>query len=82
MDSWSPEPRFDGGYPEWSAIDRLGQSWAMRAVRGSLTLGKLLQNHHELGQSPSFAVPWLEIDPTSQVMRVLAWLKVIDLAEG
>ncbi|MEO5728839.1 MAG: hypothetical protein ABI134_26870 [Byssovorax sp.] len=22
----TPEPRFDGGYPEWKAIDRLGQS--------------------------------------------------------
>ena len=35
----SPEPRFDGGYPEWKTIDRLGQSRAKRAVRGSLYLG-------------------------------------------
>lgn len=26
----APEPRFDGGYPEWRAIDRLGQSWVGR----------------------------------------------------
>ena len=25
-----PEPRFEGGYPEWPWLDRLGQSWAMR----------------------------------------------------
>ena len=27
-----PEPKFDGGYPEWKALDRLGQSWVMRLV--------------------------------------------------
>src|SRR5215510_4385188 len=27
-----PEPRFDKGYPEWPAIDRLGRSWVMRMV--------------------------------------------------
>lgn len=25
-----PEPRFEGGYPEWPALDKLGQSWPMR----------------------------------------------------
>ncbi len=25
-----PEPRFLGGYPEWPALDRLGQSWTAR----------------------------------------------------
>src|ERR1700709_829938 len=25
-----PEARFDGGTPEWPALDKLGQSWAMR----------------------------------------------------
>jgi stearoyl-CoA desaturase (Delta-9 desaturase) len=25
-----PEPRFEGGVPEWPALDRLGQSWPMR----------------------------------------------------
>jgi stearoyl-CoA desaturase (delta-9 desaturase) len=137
----APEPRFDGGYPEWKAIDRLGQSWAMRVVWGALylgfyvafatrwwqfalvpihwlmgpvhgaivnwcghrygyknfdngddsrntlvfdfvTLGELFQNnHHKFGQSPNFAVRWFEIDPTYQVMRVLAWLKIIDFGE-
>ncbi|HET9958906.1 MAG TPA: acyl-CoA desaturase [Polyangiaceae bacterium] len=27
-----PEARFDGGVPEWRALDRLGQSWPMRMV--------------------------------------------------
>jgi len=26
----APEARFEGGYPEWPALDRLGQSWPMR----------------------------------------------------
>jgi len=26
----APEPRFDGGMPQWRAIDRLGQSWVAR----------------------------------------------------
>ncbi len=25
-----PEPRFDGGMPEWPTLDRIGQNWAMR----------------------------------------------------
>jgi stearoyl-CoA desaturase (Delta-9 desaturase) len=29
-DRVKPEPRFDGGMPEWPFIDKLGQSWAMR----------------------------------------------------
>jgi stearoyl-CoA desaturase (Delta-9 desaturase) len=34
-----PEARFKGGYPEWSFIDRLGQSWAGRlAWMGVYTL--------------------------------------------
>jgi stearoyl-CoA desaturase (delta-9 desaturase) len=133
-----PEPRFAGGYPEWPAIDKLGQSWVMRLVWGAsyalfyvafathpwqfalvplhwvmgpihgaivnwcghrygyknfdngdlsrntlifdfLTVGELFQNnHHKYGQSPNFAVRWFELDPTFQVMRVLAWLGIID----
>jgi stearoyl-CoA desaturase (delta-9 desaturase) len=136
-----PEPRFDGGYPVWPALDRLGQSWVMRIVwvaaysafylafatelwqfallpfhwvmgpvhgaivnwcghrygyksfengdesRNSLivdfvTMGELFQNnHHKFGQSPNFAVRWFELDPTYQVMRVMAWLKIIDFGE-
>jgi stearoyl-CoA desaturase (delta-9 desaturase) len=46
-----------------------------------LTAGELFQNnHHKFGQSPSFAARWFEIDPTYQVMRVLAWLKIIDMS--
>src|SRR5690349_2096327 len=26
----APEPRFEGGYPEWNFIDKLGQSWVGR----------------------------------------------------
>jgi len=29
-DRVQPEPRFLGGYPEWKALDRLGQNWGMR----------------------------------------------------
>jgi stearoyl-CoA desaturase (delta-9 desaturase) len=28
----APEPRFDGGYPVWPAIDRLSQSWVARVA--------------------------------------------------
>jgi stearoyl-CoA desaturase (delta-9 desaturase) len=31
-----PEARFLGGYPEWPALDKLGQSWAMRIAWGAL----------------------------------------------
>jgi stearoyl-CoA desaturase (delta-9 desaturase) len=31
-DRVKPEARFDGGTPEWPALDRLGQSWPMRIV--------------------------------------------------
>jgi stearoyl-CoA desaturase (delta-9 desaturase) len=45
-----------------------------------LTGGELFQNnHHESAMSPNFAARWFEIDPTYQVMRVLAALKVIDM---
>lgn len=136
-----PEARFQGGYPEWRFIDKLGQSWVMRVLWGAayalfyikfatqpwqyalipfhwvmgpvhgaivnwcghrygyrnfqngddskntlffdfLTAGELFQNnHHKFGQSPTFAVRWFEIDPTYLVMRVLAWVKIIDLGE-
>ena len=47
-----------------------------------LTVGELFQNnHHKFGQSPNFAVRWFEIDPTYQVMRVLAWLGIIDFGD-
>jgi stearoyl-CoA desaturase (delta-9 desaturase) len=47
-----------------------------------LTMGELFQNnHHKYGQSPNFAVRWFELDPCYQIMRVLAWLKVIDFGQ-
>jgi stearoyl-CoA desaturase (delta-9 desaturase) len=45
-----------------------------------LTAGELFQNnHHKYGMSPNFASRWFEIDPTYQVMRVLAFLRIIDM---
>lgn len=34
-----PEAKFDGGYPEWKALDRLSQSWFMRIAFGALYFG-------------------------------------------
>jgi stearoyl-CoA desaturase (delta-9 desaturase) len=46
-----------------------------------LTMGELFQNnHHKWGQSPNFAVRWFEIDPSYQIMRVLAWMRIIDMS--
>lgn len=36
-------------------------------------------NHHKRSNNPNFGVRWHEIDPTFQIMRVLNWLKVIQL---
>lgn len=48
-----------------------------------LTMGELFQNnHHKWGQSPNFAVRLFEIDPAYQVMRVLAWLGIIDMSKS
>lgn len=44
-------------------------------------MGELFQNnHHKYGMSPNFAARGWEIDPTWQVMRVLAALKLIQIA--
>ncbi|RYE77914.1 MAG: acyl-CoA desaturase, partial [Myxococcales bacterium] len=32
----TPEPRFEGGYPVWDAVDRLGNRWAFRLGCGAL----------------------------------------------
>ena len=134
-----PEKRFDGGLPEWPALDALGRSWfgrlawvgayvgfyvvfatawwqflllpihfVMGPVHGAIvnwcghmygyknfdtgddakntlffdfvTMGELFQNnHHQYGQSPSFASRWFEIDPTYVVMRGLSAIGIIDL---
>lgn len=45
-----------------------------------LTAGELFQNnHHKFGMAPNFAARWFEIDPTYQVIRVLARLGIIHL---
>jgi stearoyl-CoA desaturase (delta-9 desaturase) len=137
-----PEARFKGGYPEWRALDKLGQSWLMRLVwmaaytlfyvkfatapwqwallpiqwvmgpvHGAivnwgghkygyknydngddskntlifdfLTGGELFQNnHHKFGMSPNFAARWFEVDTTYQIMRLLAWARIIDMSES
>ena len=46
-----------------------------------VTMGELFQNnHHKYPMSPNFAARRFEIDPTWQVMRVLARLRVIEIA--
>ena len=135
-----PEPRFDGGTPEWPLIDRLGQSWLTRLawigaytafyvkfatspwlflllpmhfvmgpIHGAIvnwcghkygyrnldngdkslntlvfdfvTLGELFQNnHHKFGMSPNFAARRFELDPTYQVMRLMALVGMIDMS--
>ena len=44
-----------------------------------LTAGELYQNnHHMFPMSPRFAVKWFELDTTYHVIRVLAWLGILD----
>jgi stearoyl-CoA desaturase (delta-9 desaturase) len=135
-----PEARFDGGIPEWPAVDKLGQSWVMRLawvgaytafyvkfatapwmfallplhfimgpIHGAIvnwcghkygyknfdngdqsrntlvfdfvTLGELFQNnHHKFGMSPNFAARRFEVDPAYVVIRVMAWLGIVEIA--
>ncbi len=43
-----------------------------------LTFGELFQNnHHRRGLNPNFAARWFEIDPGFQVMKLLAYLKIV-----
>jgi stearoyl-CoA desaturase (delta-9 desaturase) len=45
-----------------------------------LTGGELFQNnHHKYGMAPNFAARWFELDPSYQVIRVLSWLRVIEM---
>jgi stearoyl-CoA desaturase (delta-9 desaturase) len=45
-----------------------------------VTMGELFQNnHHKFGASPNFAAKWFELDPTWQVMKLLAALKIIEI---
>ena len=134
-----PEARFEGGYPEWRALDKFSQTWVSRVGWGAaytvfyiafapspwwylllpvhyvmgpihgaivnwcghrygyqnfdngdasrntlpfefLTGGELFQNnHHRFGMAPNFAARKWEIDPAYQVIRVLAWLRIIEM---
>ncbi len=65
-----PEARFDGGFPEWPALDRLGQSWPMRILwiaaytsvyvlfAPSLWLFALLPAHFIMGPIHGAIVNW------------------------
>jgi len=45
-----------------------------------VTMGELFQNnHHKFGMSPNFAARWFELDPTYPIIKVLQWLKIVDL---
>ena len=45
-----------------------------------VTMGELFQNnHHKFGMSPNFAARRFEFDPTYPLIKLFAWLKIIDL---
>jgi stearoyl-CoA desaturase (delta-9 desaturase) len=47
-----------------------------------VTLGELFQNnHHKYGMSPNFAARWFEIDPSYPVIKLFAWLGIIEMPE-
>lgn len=47
-----------------------------------ITWGELFQNnHHRFAMSPKFSVRRFELDPTWHVIRLLAWLGVIQISE-
>lgn len=47
-----------------------------------VTWGELFQNnHHKYAMAPNFAARWFEVDPTYPVIRALAALRIIKLAE-
>ena len=67
------------GYRNYESSDRSRNT----LVFDVLTMGELFQNnHHHWGQSPDFAVRWFEIDPTYQIMRLLAALRIIDMTDA
>ncbi len=48
-----------------------------------VTMGELFQNnHHRWGQSPNFAIRWFELDLGYQFVRLVAWLRIIDLTRA
>lgn len=45
-----------------------------------VTMGELFQNnHHKFGMSPNFAARWFELDPAYPIIKLFAWLRIIDL---
>jgi stearoyl-CoA desaturase (delta-9 desaturase) len=65
------------GYRNFPSSDKSRNTLAM----DFLTLGELFQNnHHRFCMSPNFAARRWELDPTWQVMRVLAWVGLIQIA--
>jgi stearoyl-CoA desaturase (delta-9 desaturase) len=45
-----------------------------------VTVGELFQNnHHKNSSSPNFAARWFELDPTYQVIRLLYWLRIVEI---
>jgi len=47
-----------------------------------VTMGELFQNnHHRYPTRPNFAVRWFELDPAYLVIRVLSWLRIINLGK-
>jgi stearoyl-CoA desaturase (delta-9 desaturase) len=48
-----------------------------------LTLGELYQNnHHRAASRLDFACRWFEFDPTHAVLRLLAWMGLLELRAG
>ena len=63
------------GYRNFDTDDQSKNTLRLEFV----TMGELFQNnHHQYPTRPNFAVRWYELDPAYQVMRVLAWLGVIE----
>ncbi|MBX7078869.1 MAG: acyl-CoA desaturase [Nannocystaceae bacterium] len=63
------------GYRNFALPDKSRNS----LVVDMLCVGELYQNnHHKYPMSPDFAARWFEFDPTFAVMRVLAWLGIIE----
>ncbi len=137
-----PDKAFEGDYPEWPALDRIGDSWFSRLgfgiaysliyiffapsawfflllpvhylmgpVHGAvvnwcghkygysnydnkdhsknslpwdfLMLGELFQNnHHKKANSVNFAQKWFEFDPTYPVIKLMSWMKIIQLRKA
>ncbi len=66
------------GYATFDNRDRSKNTLAFDFV----TMGELFQNnHHRYPTRPNFAVRWFELDPAYQVIRVLSWLRIINLGK-